>query len=357
MSGERSEQPTAKKLKKFRDEGRVAKSQDLGSLLGLFMGVYLLAIYAPGIGSALLDSMRHSYTTLGRLQPQAMTYTQVLELFVTPLKEAALAIGPWMIALVVVGIGVNVVQTRGLVQPKLLIPKWERLNYLKKAKQMFGKQLLVETVKGLAKQAMVILIIYLTISAQMGSLFGAAQLGLGPGIANLSRVIYTMAMQVAAVLLVIAFLDYLWQWRQHRNSLMMSVQEVRDESKQSEGSPEVKGRIRRIQREMAQRRMMQEVPTADAVVVNPTHYAAAIKYDGSTMQAPKLVAKGVDATALRIIALARQHGIPVVPNKPLARALYKLPLDATIPPEFFQAVAEVLAFVYNLKNPRRSRER
>ncbi len=349
MSDERTEQPTSKKLEQFRNEGRVAKSQDLSGIVVLYVGVYMLAVIGPRLVENLSEIMRISYEEIGKQRPGLITYNYLLETGSQSLLEMGMIMAPWLGVLVAIGIGANVVQTRGLVQPKLLIPKWDRLNPLSRLKQMFGKQIVAETVKGLAKQSAIALVVYGTLSGRLGELINSARLGFDSGVSGSVTVAYDMSIQAAAVLMAIALLDYGWQFYQFRKSLLMSKQEVRDESKQQEGSPEVKSRIRRIQREMAQRRMMAQVPKADAIIVNPTHYAAAIRYDNKTMDAPRLVAKGHDEVALRIISLARKHGVPVVPNKPLARALYKLPLDTVIPPEFFQAVAEVLAFVYGLK--------
>lgn len=352
MSGEKTEQPTARKLRKFREEGRVAKSQELGGMLVLYSGVYLLAVNGPAIAASLGQVMRRSYASLYAVGPETLTFTYLREIVSQPALGLGLALLPWLGALMLVGVGANIAQTRGLVQPRLLIPKWDRLNPINRAKQMYGKQMFVEAAKGIAKQLLIALVVYFTLSGRLGELLASAATGLGPGIASLSDVTYKMALDAALVLLAVAVLDYIWQFHQHRQSLLMSKQEVRDESKQQDGSPEVKSRIRRIQREMSQRRMMAKVPQADAVIVNPTHFAVAIRYDSQKMAAPRIVAKGQDELAFRIISLARRHGVVVVPNKPLARALFKLPLDAQIPPEFFQAVAEVLAFVYSLRKPK-----
>ncbi|MCB0115202.1 MAG: flagellar biosynthesis protein FlhB [Caldilineaceae bacterium] len=352
MSEERTEQPTSRRLEKFREEGRVAKSQELGGILVLFTGVYMLTMVGPQISNNLLAIMRNSFVDISLQRPGGLTLPYLQNTLAHATIEIALAIAPWMGTLLFIAIAANLAQTRGLVQPKLLIPKWDRLNPLNRVKQMFGTQMLVETVKGLAKQFAIGILVYQTITNHLSDLISSAQLGFTQGILGLVDVAYNMALQAAIVLLAIAALDYVWQYTRHRKSLMMTKQEVREESKQQEGSPEVKSRIRRIQREMSRRRMMAQVPDADAVIVNPTHFAVAIRYDNAKMQAPKIVAKGQDDLAMRIISLARRHGVPVVPNKPLARALYKLPLDTVIPPEFFQAVAEVLAFVYGLKNQR-----
>ncbi|RMH46843.1 MAG: flagellar biosynthesis protein FlhB [Gammaproteobacteria bacterium] len=351
MAGEKTEQPTARRLRKFREEGRVAKSQELGGMLVLFAGVYMFTVTGPRLANSVAHVMQRSYTTVARIHGDSFTFVFLRQLANQAALEVGLAMIPWILSLLVIGVGVNVVQTRGLVQPRLLIPKWDRLNPLNRVRQIFGKQLLVETAKGIAKQSLIAVIVYLTVKGKVAGLIMAAQQGLLPGVQMLTSIIFVMSLQAAGVLLLIGIFDYLWQYRQHRQSLMMTKQEVKDETRQQEGSPEVKTRIRRIQREMAQRRMMAQVPTADAVIVNPTHYAVAIKYDGTSMHAPQIVAKGQDDVALKIISVARRHGVPVVPNRPLARALVKLPLNSFIPPEFFQAVAEVLAFVYRLQSP------
>jgi flagellar biosynthetic protein FlhB len=352
MSEERTEEPTGRRLEKFREEGKVAKSQELGGILVLFAGIYSLTMVGPQLSNNMMAIMRDSFHDLALQGHDSFTQRYLQNMVAHSTIEIGLALAPWLGALLFIAVAADVAQTRGLVQPKLLIPKWDRLNPVSRVKQMFGTQMVVETVKGLAKQTLIGILVYQTIVNHLSDLISSAQLGFVQGIFGLVKVAYDMSLQAAILLLAVAALDYGWQYSRHRKSLMMTKQEVRDESKQQDGSPEVKSRIRRIQREMAQRRMMAQVPTADAVVVNPTHFAVAIRYDNAKMQAPKLVAKGQDEVALRIIALARRNGVPVVPNKPLARALFKLPLDTIIPPEFFQAVAEVLAFVYGLKNQR-----
>lgn len=351
MSEEKTEQPTAKRLQKFREEGRVAKSQELGSIAVLFVGVYLLSMAGPRVMESLTEIMRTSYAEIGSLQAGAFSFDWLKTIASRTALDAALSILPWIGVLMFVGVSTNVAQTKGLVQPRLLIPKWERLNPLNRIRQIFGVQLFVETAKGVAKQLAIVLVVYFTVTSRIQDLVGAAGKGLRPGMVTLADVAYTMALQAAAVLLAIAVFDYIWQYRKHRQNLMMTKQEVKEEMKQQDGSPEIKNRVRRIQREMAQRRMMAHVPTADAVVVNPTHFAVAIRYNSETMEAPKIVAKGEDQVALKIISIARRNGIPVVPNRPLARALVRLPLNSLVPPEFFQAVAEVLAFVYSLRTP------
>lgn len=352
MAGEKTEEPTAKRLRQFREEGRIAKSQELGGMLVLYFGLYFLAVSGVAITSSITQVMQRSYASLSHVGPETLDFTALREMISQPALGVGIRLLPWLGLVMLVGVGANLVQTRGLVQPRLLIPKWNRMNPLSRAKQIYGKQMFVEAAKGIAKQSVIVIIVYFTISGRIGELLAAAKTGLGPGIASLTAITYTMALQSAAVLLVIAIFDFIWQFYQHRQSLLMTKQEVRDESKQQDGSPEVKSRIRRIQREMSQQRMMAEVPTADAVIVNPTHFAVAIRYDKQKMAAPQIVAKGQDEVAFRIISLARRHGVVVVPNKPLARALYKLPLNSQVPAEFFQAVAKVLAFVYSLRKPK-----
>jgi flagellar biosynthesis protein FlhB len=349
MSEEKTEQPTGKRLDESRKEGKVAQSQDLSSMLVLFLGLYLLTIVGPGLVQSLSTIMSTSYGELGGQRSGAVSYTWLRALLMNAGLQASLYLAPWVVGLMVVGVGANLIQTKGLVQPRLLIPKWSKLNPLNRAKQIFGKQALVELAKGLAKQTAVGVVVYLTLSACLPGLVASASRGLAIGAMHLGQVGSTMALQAAAILLFIAVLDYAWQRHQYKKGLMMTKNEVKEEHKQAEGSPETKGRIKRIQREMAARRMMAQVPKADVVVVNPTHYAVALQYDNHAMEAPTLVAKGQDQVALHIIKIARRHGVPVVPNRPLARALFQLPLDAAIPPEFFQAVAEVLAFVYSLR--------
>ncbi len=344
---EKTEQATPKRREDARRKGQVARSSELSSIAILMAGLLALSSLGP-----------YMYDQLSLLMVDMLTNGIFVELDASslPLSIAEWAIGyvrvvgPVVALLVFAALGINYAQVGVLFTLEPLTPKAQRLSPLGGLKRIFSSRGLVELGKGLFKISAVVFVTYLTISADMDSFLAYMDMGVGQIFALSGDVIVKLAFRIVLLLLVMAILDYAFQRWDYEKNLRMTRQEVREEVKQQEGDPMMRSRIRNLQREMSQRRMMDDVGTADVVVTNPTHVAVALKYDVDAMGAPRVVAKGQRLVAQRIKELAREAGVPLVENKPLARALFKVVrIGEEIPEELFKAVAQVLAFVFQLK--------
>ena len=352
MAGEKTEKPTPKRLEEARKKGQVAKSPDLNGAIVMTVGLFVLGSTVPGLLSNVHDAMLEA---LGQITNPGVVSAGSLGPLLTDMgKHVLLAVAPIALACAATGIVVNVAQV-GL-RPNLsaLKPKPDKLNPVAGLKNIYGKQALVTLAKSLAKVGVVAAIVAMSVVPQVGS-FGA-MVGISPlefG-TQASSLILSVAKRAAFAYLFVGVADYIWQKKKLAKSLKMDKQEVKDEAKQQQLPAEVRGAMRRRQMANARARMMAAVPTADVVVTNPTHYSVALKYDGSK-PAPEVVAKGQDLIALRIRELARDAGVPVLPNPPLARSLHAtVEVGQQIPEELFAAVAQVLAYVYRIAAHRRA---
>ena len=349
MSGEnRTEDPTPKRRTKARDEGQVARSAEVNSAAVLVATIAVLML----TGGRLLARLEAIVSGgLARAFDPSSPGTSAG----WAMRSFAGAVAPVLLVALAAGVAANVAQVRLRFSTKLLRPKFSKLNPLKGMKRLVSPQSFVELLKSLAKTAIVGGIAYMTVGSrltELGMLVGAPP---GAVVAQIGSLVSAVALRVAAAMTVLAALDYAWQRRKHEKSLKMTKDEVKQEARQTDVAPEIKGAIRRRQVEQARRRMLAEVPTADVVVVNPTHFAVALRYDGTT-PAPEVVAKGMDLVAAAIRRTAEEAGVPVVSQPPLARALYhEVDLGRQIPEGLFAAVAEVLAFVFRTAGRRRDR--
>jgi flagellar biosynthetic protein FlhB len=353
MSAEdRTEKPTPKKRKKAREEGQVARSPDLSGAVLLLVGFGVLALTLPQIGAAAADMMRQ---TLGSIAtPEIVTQEGLGRLLASSGTAVALAVAPVAAACLVAGFVVGVAQVGWKPSAKALRPRPARINPLFGAKNIFGPHGLVEGGKSLLKVAIVGAVVALVVFPRMEDL--AALVGLPPELlaSEIASHVMTIAIWGTAAYLVIGILDVFYQRHRHEKQLKMSKHEVKQESKDTDLPPEVRGALKRRQREQARARMMAAVPTADVVVTNPTHYAVALRYDGST-PAPQLIAKGKDLIAARIREIADEHDVPLVSDPPLARSLHRsVEVGHQIPESLYQGVAQVLAFVYRQAGRRRA---
>jgi flagellar biosynthetic protein FlhB len=231
-----------------------------------------------------------------------------------------------------------------------LLMKFSKLNPLEGAKKIFGLRAIVEFLKSMLKIIVVGVVVYITLSGQISQIMKLSHLSLENTLSYVASITVQLGLTIGLILVVIAIFDYAYQKYEHEKSLKMSKQDIKDEYKKSEGDPLIKGKIKERQRKLAMQRMMQDIPNADVVITNPTHFAIALKYNASAMEAPKVIAKGKDYVALKIKEIAKENGIVMMENKPLARALYnQVEVGASIPADLFQAVAEVLAYVYKIK--------
>jgi len=350
---EKSEQPTAKKLEDARKEGQVAKSQEVAtafSLLSLF--VILRVVYAL-MGSTFTNIFPRVYNDIPNV---ARTYDGQLPIaYITSIVNKAmltllLLCAPFFIVGFAVAFISDYVQVGYKPTSKPLQPKLSKLNPVSGLKKIFSTRKLFELAKSIVKLLIMGIVIYSFFSKRNDYLFLLYDMPLSQAIGLMGNLIIDLGFRVAIAYMIIALADFIYQKRKFTKDMMMTKQEVKDEFKNSEGSPEVKSAQKRRMMEASRRRMMQAVPQADVVITNPTHYAVAVKYDAEEAEAPIVVAKGADFVAQRIKELARESGVEIVENKPLARMLYaNVEVGELVPPELYKAVAEVLAYVYHLK--------
>lgn len=338
MSEEKTHPPTERRLQKARDDGRVAVSRELSMLVSLSAGT--LAIAAGGkeasITAWLAASLQQTHYT-GISTWQAAAHSVMLAV----LPPACAAAGGYAAA--------TLLQTQFMVHTASLQPDISRLSPLAGIKRMFGPQALTQLVRALAKLTVLCGCLYAAFRSMLPSLpimpWALPQSLYAQILAHGGRLL----MLLLGGQTVIAGIDLFWERRRHARQLRMSFQELRDEHKESEGNPQIKGRLRQLARSRAGRRMMQAVPKAAVIITNPTHFAVALTYEQGSQGAPRLVAKGADEVASRIRELARQHRVPIVANPPLARALYRIEFDTEIPAEHFKAVAEIIAYVWRMR--------
>lgn len=343
---ERTEQATPKRRREARERGQVPRSRELNTMAVLLGGSAALLL----LGEAMMDRLTAGFRD-GLALERAQLYdpAALVEALGGALAEVLAVVGPLMLVLIVASlvgpIGIGGLNFSG----KALSPKWERLDPVKGLGRVFGWRGLMELGKALAKFAVVAGAAVLLIVGLAPEFMGLGEEPLERALAHAGSLIAWSFLGLSAVLILLAAVDVPFQLWQHAKQLRMTRQEIKDEFKETEGRPEVKGRIRQLQREIAQRRMMEEVPKADVVVTNPTHFAVALKYDRK-MRAPKVVAKGVDLVAANIRGVAERHEVPLFEAPPLARALYwSTELGEEIPAGLYVAVAQVLAYVYQLR--------
>ncbi len=347
-SDEKTEAPTPKRRSEAREKGNVARSTEINSVLVLLTGLMMLRIFSPWMFNQIKAEFYTTYKLIGN---PVMTDAALKELFVHSILVLGKLIAPVVLGIVFIGVVANIMQIGFLLTGKPLVPKFEKINPLKGFQRMFSMRSLVETIKNLAKVVVVGLVAFLTVRGEFETMTQLAHTSVGAIWVFILQTGFTVILRVALVLIVIAILDYAYQRYDYEKNLKMSHQEIKEERKQMEGDPKVKSRIRQLQSEMARRRMMQEVPKATVVVTNPTYIAIAIRFEPAEMDTPVVLAKGKRIMAQRIKDIATEEKIPVVEDKPLARAMYdKVEPGEHIPMEFFTAVAEILAYVYRLKN-------
>lgn len=353
---ERSEEATSRRQEKAREEGQVARSRELNTLFILFAGIGGLMIFGPSLGRALGDQMRFNLA----LPREAAFDAQVAG---QHLLHSTLAIGhammPLLIMMLVAAVAGPIALGGWLFSPNALMPKASRINPLSGLKRMFSTQALVELLKSLIKFVVLAGIAVLIIRSMRGALLGLGAQDLQPALAQALHLSIWAVLGVSSGMLLIALVDVPYQLFDHGRKLKMTKQEVKEEMKDSEGKPEVKGRIRQLQREMARKRMMEAVPGADVVITNPEHFSVALRYDPERPGgAPIVVAKGVDHLAMKIREIARAHDVQLVPAPTLARAIYfTTELEREIPASLYLAVAQVLAYVFQLKAHRAGQAR
>lgn len=350
-SQERTEEATPRRLEKAREEGQIPRSRELATMAVLLAGAGGLLVFGRSLGAALESIMRNSFS----LERGAIFDTRQMGIhLLASAQEAALAVSPLLLLLLLAAVAGSVGIGGLLFSSKAIAPKFSRLNPIKGLGRMFSLRSLIELAKAIAKVALVLAVAILILDLRTEDLLRMAS---EPVLPAMEHVLWTLGWSfffLSAATLLIAAIDVPFQLYDHRKKLRMTRQEIKDEYKDTEGKPEVKSRIRQLQREMAQRRMMQEVPKADVVITNPSHYAVALKYDQKTMAAPVVVAKGADEVAFKIMEIAREHKVEVLRTPPLTRAVYhNTELGEEIPDGLYMAIAQVLAYVFQLRQFRK----
>ena len=348
MAGEKTEKATPKRRQDERKKGNVFQSREIGVVFSLLASFYGLKLLAPYILRALEWSIRNYFYQAATVDE--IITSDAIRYFIQGCGVFAVAAMPLLLVCGAVSVIATLAQTRGLFTMKSAAPKFSRLNPIEGIKKMFSMRGVVELLKSLAKIIVLGYIIWLQFRDEFWAFPRLMDMEPLQGMAFTTNIVLEIAKSAAIVMAFVAAADYFYQWWDYEKNLRMSKQELKEEYKQTEGDPQVKGKIRERQQAQARQRMMQKVPGADVVIRNPTHFAVALKYDPQRSSAPVVVAKGADSLALRIVAVAQENGVFITENKPLARGLYEaVDLDREIPDRFYQPVAEVLAFVYSLK--------
>ncbi|MBQ3902212.1 MAG: flagellar biosynthesis protein FlhB [Lachnospiraceae bacterium] len=349
--GEKTEEPTAKKLSDTRKKGQVAKSQELAHSFELLALFIMLRIFGSLTRDRLWNIVGWSYGTMinevvntSRSGITVLTASQVFDQGIITVILAAL---PFMIGGFIVAFFGNALQFKFKISTEPLKPKLSKFNPINGLKRMFSKQQLFNLFLSIVKIAMIFVIAYSYLVGRLNELFILYELDIRQSIALVVDMVIDLGLRISLVYIIIGFADFVFQRWKFKQDVKMTKQEVKDEYKEQEGDPAVKGKQKQRMREASMRRMMNAVPTADVVITNPTHIAVAIKYDADAASAPILVAKGEEYLAQKIKDAAREAGVTIVENKPLARAIYTtVDIDQEIPPELYQAVAEILAMIY-----------
>ncbi|NPA55823.1 MAG: flagellar biosynthesis protein FlhB [Epsilonproteobacteria bacterium] len=343
---EKTEEATPKKLEEARKEGNVPKSQDLSNIVTLIVGVVVLTFYLKFA----LHKMMAFYVYFLSFISHQFSINDIISLFIKTIFEVFLLLAPIALAIMLAGVLGNVAQFGFLFTTKVLIPKFSKLNPISGLKNLFSTKKLFEGTKIILKVGIAFLVGF---NLFLSWLIEIPKLELFPLMDQIKWLMdkaFILAWTMIGVFVVFAAIDFAYQRYSYKKSLRMSKQEIKDEMKNSEGNPEIKAKIRQIQMKMASQRMLQDVPKADVVVTNPTHYAVALRYVQGEDNAPKVIAKGVDHLAQKIKEIARENDIMVIENKPLARQLYAdVEIGEEIPQKLYKAVIEVLAYVYKVK--------
>lgn len=353
--GEKTEPATAKKLKDAREEGKVAKSKELTAAFSLIVLFLCLKIFISYVGGKLIEIFPDIYNSMAdfvRINEGALSTQAVASLFFHVIIQWLLIVLPFFAFGFVITILISIVQVGWKISTKPMKPELSKFNPINGFKRIFSKDSVFQLVLSIIKIGLISYIAYTSLKDRVNDIFILYDLALNQAIALIGTLVIDVGLKISLVYLVVGIADFAYQKYKFNDDMKMTKQEVKDEYKNTEGDPQIKGRQRRKMQEVSQRRMMQDVPKADVVITNPTHLAVALKYDSVVSSAPVVLAKGEDFLAQKIKEVARENQIEIVENKPLARMLYhNVDIGAEIPPELYQAVAEVLAFVFRTKNP------
>ncbi|MBR4984059.1 MAG: flagellar biosynthesis protein FlhB [Lachnospiraceae bacterium] len=351
--GEKTEPATPKKLEEARKEGQVAKSREIANGMGLMALFLVLKSWTGKMGVNFLETFESIYNRIPQVTKLLEGTSPINEMTIL-LRQGIVKIVTIILPILLIGFVVafvsDFVQVKWKPSSSLLKPKFSKMNPINGIKRLFSIQSLVELLKAFIKITIIVWIAYSYMKDKLNYLYLLYDMEIMPSLQLLLQVVTDLGIRISAVYLVFSLGDYAYQKWKFSEDMKMTKQEVKDEYKNAEGDPQVKGKIRSKMMEVSRRRMMQALPQADVVITNPTHYAVAIKYDPAVSDAPVVIAKGQDYLAQKIKEIAREHKVEIVENKPLARMLFaNVEVGEAVPPELYQAVAEVLAFVYHLQ--------
>jgi flagellar biosynthetic protein FlhB len=346
-NSQKTEQPTDKKLRNARDQGQVPHSRELNHWFIIGGGCLILLAFVPHLAALLLDMLRSFIAKPDQVSSDAASLSHI---FGETIGRAALAIFVPLLILLVGAFCGPLLQTGFLLSAEPLMPHLSKINPLEGVKRLFSSRTIVEFLKNLAKLAIVCTVVYLLVAPILPGVEQFIVLSPADSLETFRHLLLRLAFGIFITLTFIMMTDVIYQRLAFNARLRMTKQEIKDENKENEGSPEIKQRIRQLRTQRARRRMMANVPKADVIVTNPTHFAIALKYDPEEMMAPVVLAKGQDLIALKIREIATDNKVAIVENPPLARALYaSVEIDQEVPPEHYKAVAEVISYVFRLR--------
>ncbi|WP_321367232.1 flagellar biosynthesis protein FlhB [uncultured Desulfuromusa sp.] len=343
---ERTEDATAKRRQDFREKGQVAQSKEVATAALLTMSLLLWVFYARQFWSGLLDIYHSLLRMMGEFQATPLA---IVNLAWEMGAVMAKLLWPVFLLTLVVGFFSSFLQVGPLFSTKVFQPDLSKFNPIKGMAKFVSKRSAVELIKSMAKIALIGFVAYRTVANEFETALILPMLDLNQTLIFLGQVAFLVLGKTCGIIIMLAVIDFAFSRYEMEQKMRMTKQEIKEEFKETEGDPHLKARVRSMQQQMARKRMMAEVPKADVIITNPTHLSVAISYQRSEMNAPKIVAKGADHLAFRIREIARENNVPIIENKPVARALYKQEVGDEIPEEMFTAVAELLAYVYSLK--------
>ncbi len=353
---EKTEDPTSRRLEKAKEKGDVARSRELPAALGLFCTVLMFAIFIPSFARTVMTFQTKYFNIVGEFTISSVSaQTVAQDFFATAMK----LLMPIFVLLVVVVMVMEWFFQGGITfQPSRIEVKWEKVffwsNIPKELKKILvSANALFELVKTIIKVIIIFAIAYFTILSDIPEIIVLPSASLSYILKIMGKIFLKLSMYILLFLLALSIMDFMWQKYTYIKRMKMSKQDIKDEHKQMEGDPQVKGKQKRIQYQWAMQRMMAKVPEADVVITNPTHFAVALKYEFKKMQSPQLLAKGQDLIAKRLIQIAKENNVPVVENPPVARAVFaSVEVEEFIPAHLFKPIAEILAYIYKLKGKR-----
>jgi|DewCreStandDraft_4_1066084.scaffolds.fasta_scaffold00712_34 flagellar biosynthetic protein FlhB len=342
----KTERATPKKREEARKRGQVVRSVEINSMLNVLICLIILKIFGEYIFNNIKNISLYFWNNVTTF---SITLDTIGDFLLFIISKFLLILLPIFVSVFIIGILSNILQFGFLITFEPLKPSFDKINPFRGFKRLFSKRLFFELGKSFIKIFVISYIFYTTVKKIFNEIFMTPLMDIETYLGFAADTVFKLGIKIVIAFIIFSILDYIYQKYEYEDNLMMSKQEVKDELKQLEGDPLIKARIRNIQREMARRRMISEIPQADVVITNPNHIAVAIRYKEGEDNAPKIIAKGINLMAEKIKEIARKYGIIIMENPPLARTLVKLEIGWEIPPELFQAIAEILAFVYQAK--------